>query len=368
MSLVLYIVKKNMVSGAKSAFKRWRSKMKKRHTFGGNMNSKKNIIKMENKAKVTWPHLYKTKSSQTQASRLHTTVKQDGTGTSRSFAFYGGKSRKIKNKSIRLQKAKQIFELSSQFTTDTTSSGLQAVTDAGPMFDAITINLMHNYNKSVIKQPSSAAVGVLPDIEANQKSFKLYLESVQQYLTFSNCTTGNITVDIYDVICKRDRSSPVTPETDWYNGVVYDQNPSGISQDNKTPWQTPFYSNLFNDYWKVKKITHVELAQGRSHEHILKFSPNRIFDTEISAANAQFAGLTMYCILVVRGMPAVVSTATSTATLAEAKIACVSRRSYRFRYIDDIPSTYYRTGLAFNTNPVSIVSEGAGTAGAIVET
>lgn len=300
--------------------------------------------------------------TRTKGKLRHARVQQDGTGTSRSLNYITHPAKNL-GKLVKGMKEIQQQDSLTSFLMDTTNAGQQYVTDAGALFGASIIQGFIGTASVNIKAASGVAAP-FPYYQSNQKSFKIYLQEVSQYLTFTNVDTGNVTLDIYDCIARHDRASTINPETDWTNGVLYDQSgANSTGTPNTYPWQQPFASKLFNQFWKVKKVTHVDLAQGRSHEHILKFKANRIMDTERTSSSAILGGLTMYTMIVLRGMPGCISGG-STVTLAQAQVAVAGRISYKFRYIDLVPSIYVGAG-GFTAGNTKVVSEGAGTVGTI---
>ena len=287
-------------------------------------------------------------------------VHQDGTGTSRSFDYMGKKAGKM-GKMNKMQKNLQIYDVLTATTLDTGASGQQAVASLNTML-ADGGTLSNVYNTNLTKVGSSATTNSnLPEFLPGQKSLKMYLQEVNQFVTFTNMTNSNITVDIYDCCAKRDRTAQVYPDTDWNNGVRFDQEGSVATTGypNTTPYQTPYQSVLFNQFWRVVKQTHVELAQGRSHEHIIKDKANKTINLERTAGSLILGGTTKCVLLVVRGLPCTATSSATTATLAEAKIAVVYRTQYKWRVIDTVPSIYTEFGTLSGLAG-TLLSEGSG--------
>ena len=42
-----------------------------------------------------------------------------------------------------------------------------------------------------------------------------------------------------------------------------------------------FLCRLFTQYFKIIKVTHILMAEGQTHEHRIKFSPNKGLNKEI---------------------------------------------------------------------------------------
>ena len=45
----------------------------------------------------------------------------------------------------------------------------------------------------------------------------------------------------------------------------------------------PFSSRLFTMYHNICKVTHVIMAEGQTHVHRIKFSPNQVLNKELDS-------------------------------------------------------------------------------------
>lgn len=292
------------------------------------------------------------------------TVRNDGTGTSQSKAIIGKKHKKhsILSKVLKWETPIQLSENLAQQVTNA-PVGTQACGVLNPILTGTDIQNMYNVTDNV--KPSLLLASYLPKYIDGQKSFKIFIDYAQMIATFSNVTTANITLDIYDVAVKRDRSAPNAdqPKRDWDNGQYFDEAGSqAVTATSTAPFTDPTNSILFKQNYTIVRKCHVELAQGRSHEHIHFHKLDKMVNTEVTATNTHIKGLTTFIMYVVRGLPAI-ETATGTATLALAKVACVTRLKFKYRILSVMPTVFKEAGVLISS-AVNLVSEGAGSVGA----
>jgi len=146
------------------------------------------------------------------------------------------------------------------------------------------------------------------------------LESYQSVFTFTNTTNAPIEVDIYDICCKRQvlgESAYTTslgtyplngfPDSYWVTGSLVQQDlpPGSTAGSWKVPGASPFDSQLFKEYFVVKKRTFVTLPLGATHRHAVLQKPNCLV-TDAILKNIEFSGepgLATWTMFVMRGYP-----------------------------------------------------------------
>lgn len=257
-------------------------------------------------------------------------------------------------------------------------NGIQAAGTTEPKFNKDNIvELQRILGGRGLNQNAVFTATSVPDFRTQQTAMKIFLESVEQTLTLTNMTTGNIIVNIYDCVFKKDCNLEQDVLTLWDNGQRVEQAGNEIvlqqvARGFKRPFATPYNSELFKQYVTVKKRTEIELPQGRNHRHVFIHRPNRMFsmaqlaefgNTELNA----FRGLTSQTLVVIRGNPVLVGGIDNNrASLAKCSVAWVENTKYRWRIAVQNP-TYYDTegalvdGFGGTTNAF-VVSEGAGDA------
>jgi len=211
---------------------------------------------------------------------------------------------------------------------------------------------------------------------------RFMLESTTALYSMTNTTTASLEVEIFDIMSKRDvlsqwtystnqKSSPVTfvldgnPKDYWNIGALLGTN------ENVTPPQpstilgsTPYDSQLFRDYWVVKRRTKVLLPMGASHKHTVSTRPNLMVDEALTASWAyvnSLKGITCFTMFVAKGMPQTCGSESPViVTTSNGELAIV--KSYRTKYTwvsDTSNNLYYNDNL---TSPAStqVVNIGSG--------
>lgn len=246
-------------------------------------------------------------------------------------------------------------------------SGVQTVgnvlnTFVGPDITSLT-------NIGLKRYSGTTQVGPQLSGQSNtQQSFKILLSHVSTTSSFTNAGSDCVILDIYDCISKKDYTSTTyaDPLTDWNQGVIDTtlggtDYPTGAASGYRyaynIPFTTPAESVLFMMKWKIVKRTKVELGLGRAHEHVFEYSPNKIVDTELYAANSSAStgnyqntkGLTHYQFVVARSIFLdTVNSSTSvtgTTSLGPVKVLVGGTRSFSFKLLSDQP-----TNVAYNSN------------------
>lgn len=192
--------------------------------------------------------------------------------------------------------------------------------------------------------------------------------SVKGELVMSNASVFTTSCTIYDIMARRDLHLGVGagtaesfPTTAWLTGLNYE---GGLVSDFKVVGCTPFQSEQFNQFFKVVKVTHLELNPGGVNRHIVSFTPNRIIHNEVVEANSYgLKDLTCWTMVVFHGQPAHDSTNLATeVTVSSASIDFIQSAAYRYRYVQNTSTTFLKTvGLAQSfTNGPQIVNDEVG--------
>lgn len=305
--------------------------------------------------------------TKTMTKRKVANVKQDGTGTSRSFCYYGRRKPTKLGKMVR-------FITSPQWDERVTSLVLSGATGSqawGSFSSILNGNDIYNMQNTIQNSITQGATGLLiPKLGVGQVSQKIYLVSADFYLQLTNVTNANMTVDLYDCVAKRDRTVTQSPSSDWNFGQSIDETggiSSGTTAAPSAPYSKPFSSEAFNKFWTVVRTTHVDLAQGRTHEHVHHHSLNRIVDTALfetgGSSNYTLKGITSYVMIVARGTPCETDQNSGSVTLTSARLACVSRTRLSARLLTTASTHYYENSALPTTisavNP-TVISEGSG--------
>ena len=129
---------------------------------------------------------------------------------------------------------------------------------------------------------------------------RFVLDSYLADNAYTNNSTSNVEVELYDVVCRKDlpynnslsigSGSTVTNYTIRANPVDYIAQGIAAAQGGGTvtppPQNTlmvgmsPFDSPFFNEYFKVVKRTICQLSPGATHRHTVSLKPNRLVKEE----------------------------------------------------------------------------------------
>jgi hypothetical protein len=141
------------------------------------------------------------------------------------------------------------------------------------------------------------------DIFGATKMDRFLLKKCQAKAVFSNIYLSNVTVDLYDVVARKDvgPSAIADPVTAWAQGDI----DSGTSSAYTSVGATPFQTEVFNQYFKVMQTTRMVLGAGQQHAHHVNIDPHRLMTWPYWNYTANgFADLTYYLVVVIHGAPA----------------------------------------------------------------
>lgn len=203
-------------------------------------------------------------------------------------------------------------------------------------------------------------------LNSGNKTNRILYHSVSASAYITNQDQGNVIFEIYDCIARRDLAAAnvADPVTAWENSYV-DQ--GGANTDYKFVGTTPFSSDLFTQYFKVCKITHVILGQGQMHQHQIHFAPKRLVDAEyIQYMQNGAKGLTCFSFIVARGAPYNDNTTKTTVSTGQVSLDIVFQKQYKYTYISDTTTNWQGTNSLPASFPVSqaVMDIGSGVAAA----
>lgn len=199
-------------------------------------------------------------------------------------------------------------------------------------------------------------------LNAGNKTNRILYDSCSANVHFTNQDQGNVIFEIYDVIARRDLSSAnvADPVTAWGNSYADE---GGSNTDKNLVGTTPFSSDLFTQYFRVKKITHVILSQGQSHQHHVHYYPRRLIDAEYTQYMQNGAkGLTCFTIIVARGAPYNDTTTKTQVSTGQVALDVVITKQYKYSFISDTTTTWFTSNSlpASFTVSESVMNEGSG--------
>lgn len=204
-----------------------------------------------------------------------------------------------------------------------------------------------------------------PNSTGGFKTNRFVLESSQFECLMTNSSLASCYVEIYDIARKRDANATEykfteNPLAAWQQGVY---NASGVSLlDWSVLRSSPFDSQVFKEWFKVVKRTRIELSQGATHKHSVILKPNKLIDAATPQfVDGDFAGLTMYTMVVFYGQPAsLVGESGTSVTTAKIALDTVATSRYKYTWVSDTTQNVYITDNMVSLAGEQIVSTGAG--------
>lgn len=274
---------------------------------------------------------------------IHQRAKNSGAGGSESSFFYG--RRRIPAKYLAASRWLQHQYYVKNGAGRTTSTvGVQQSNTPLVMFNTADLETMFG-------------------IQGAGKTEKMLFESCSAELQITNQDLATCRITLYDIIQRRDGNATNVsdPNSAWQNS--YGDMLGGSNSNCTIPGVTPFSSDLFVQYFKVLKATHLMLAQGQVHVHRVNFSPNRMFDREIDQYQLTLKGLTCFTMIVYSGVPENDSVTKTSVSLGVSTLDYVYRKQYKFKYMTQNISSISATNSLSTSFAVAedIIDIGAGT-------
>lgn len=214
-----------------------------------------------------------------------------------------------------------------QAGTATSSIGTQTYYAASKMFTVTDMKDMTN------------------DIDSSQFR-QICFQSVKSRTLLQNQDNGICRMTIFDVIGRRDSTNDNydEPALAWYSGAVALGDGSSPTVLGATPYAVPGFTNHF----KILKTTHVMLQPGELHEHVTKFKPHRMLQTNLlfTSEHDVLKGFTCFTVIVHSGGISNDTTIDSEVSIGKCKVDWVNTKEYKYVYLDrSIPTYQYSNTL-----------------------
>jgi len=192
---------------------------------------------------------------------------------------------------------------------------------------------------------------------------RFILETYQSELVMTNTSTATVEIELYDITLKRDLAHESTytttgvgytyplsaqPGSYWAVGSLAAANlqyssPLGQWPSNQISG-SPFDSQLFRDYFVVKKRTRVLLTQGGSHRHFVMVKLNKLIDDALiqNEGVAAYAAISGFTMVVAKGLPNTHTTTPIEATTNAVQLACIQSQRLKYSYVLDNANNLYQ--------------------------
>lgn len=243
----------------------------------------------------------------------------------------------------------------------TTTAGLQAVVDVSYYFDANDCGAM--MTQALTQQYGGAT-------PTGYKTERILLKSVTAEIGYNNNTNDQVRIILFDITPRRDiyntSGDADSPSASWKNGLG-DEISGGSSVAHLTVGAMPFNSEKFTHFFKVNKITHIELAPGQTHYHRITFSPNKILTNEALQQGNQrfFQGLSLAHMHVSYGAPTLDGPGTGVTT-QQVKVLMSSKKTYTYTYLPNNMTSVTQSNNFSTTANANIENMVTGNSGGFV--
>lgn len=168
-------------------------------------------------------------------------------------------------------------------------------------------------------------------------------------LHLRNQTNTNCKLTLYDISVKRNAFSSTydTPIEAWDKGYL-DMN-AALTSHSKEVGATPFKSPEFRLYFKVQKVTTMNLEPGMEHEHtVIQRLNRRVTSTEFAnrGSTFYFKNLTHFTLAVFHGSLVHESATPATVSYAAITLDYAWRKESNFGYLrQNVPSMTYQNSI-----------------------
>lgn len=155
---------------------------------------------------------------------------------------------------------------------------------------------------------------------------------VRSRTLLTNASNTTCFVLIYDIVPKRDLSNGTitAPSTAWSQGV----SDEGVASAYQIPGNTPFSSKSFTEWFTIRKVTKITLAQGETHEHEAMWYPNKSMDYGVLQYASILKGLTCFQMIVHHGQCSDAITG-GAVSIGASKLNFVTYKEYEHSWIAD---------------------------------
>lgn len=242
-------------------------------------------------------------------SSLFQTIKPNAFGSSTSYFTSGRKKMSKQNKLITktLSPTHYVYNLGTRIQN---TVGLQEYFTIGTYFD-------QTFNDIIIGQIVSSPL----EDDETIKNKKVFFERVRAEITLQSMSNGTLRATIYDITARRDIPSatianPLNTIQTSMSEVPTPSNTAGADANYKVQGLSPFHSPIFCQFFKIRKVTNIELTQGQTHVHRVNYRPYKwVSNSVLSNLDYGVKGLTSYSVICLNGVPSNDSVTKTSATV-----------------------------------------------------
>ena len=289
--------------------------------------------------------------------KLTQKIVPDGTGSSQSFVSFRKKRYPYASKVIKGTEC-NLYQITNplQITAALGNQGTNVI----PFMTGTDMRYLANKIDSLMGTTTSVGLqflaGTLGSSNSPINTMKFVVQECIVDIFFTNNTTANCFLDLYDIEARED--STLAPLTIWDAGMGDENN---ATRPKETLYTTPFQSQEFCSEFKIDKVKKMELAQGRSHRHRIKYMPNMVIDMERALNSTNLSKTTRYCIPVCYGLPCNDSVSTSVVTTNSVKLDVIYQVQYKYNWqVMNAKNFTYSSGISTSVTLADIIDIGSG--------
>lgn len=286
----------------------------------------------------------KPSNTQTKKKSIFSGVSSTPSGESSLSYFKTGRKKPSKQNKLTLKPLEPTHYVYNSALRCSNTVGKQEYFPLGSYFDtgflgAIQAQIALNKNETTVSA-------------ANKKVF---YSNVSAEIMFTNQSLATARINIYDVVARRDLINANTQSPIFALQALMADMPLpsmtgyNLAADYQIIGTNPFHNKAFCQFFKVKKVTNLELSQGQNHIHRVSHQPQRWFTTEmLKYCTYGVKNLTAFTFICLSGIPANDTTTktTATVTLGARTLDIVTRYSMKYYYMDEgTPKFVYTNNL-----------------------
>lgn len=194
-------------------------------------------------------------------------------------------------------------------------------------------------------------------------SGKFYLKNTRVKQTYTNQDLATAYLTIYELTPRFHISTPAltnTPTNLWDEGFEDQLLTPTANDDYRDVYASPFDSQAFTLYYKVDKVTKVELGQGQSHCHTTTYHINKPVYGQILSNYNLLRGIAKCNMLVVSGTPLNDLNVKSNVSTSSVAVDVVTYYTTEYTYAASQRKLRTYTNTLGVINTAELVSVGAG--------
>lgn len=180
---------------------------------------------------------------------------------------------------------------------------------------------------------------------------RCFLGTATQRVYMRNQSNSVAKVMIYDLLPKRDSlNSTVDDATEAWDKGYTDM---GLTNQSTVIGTTPNLSPEFRHFWRIHKVTTVNLEAGEQHDHTCKYKINKLINSTRwdNSSSQYFKGISAAVLIVFHGTLVHESATPTTVTFTDVRLDYAVSLEYSFGYIkQNLPS--YTNERVFGTSLV----------------